>query len=123
MTFKSPQDIYNLLTSLNIQDKEQLICFSIRGRQTLLSKHIIHVGEKNHLHLDLKKLFTSPILSGADAMISAHNHPNGVVYPSQADILTTRRIKQVSTLLNIPLIDHIIFTQDSFFSFSENNLL
>lgn len=123
MNINSPIDIHKHLNTRIFLDQEHLICFSIQAHRSLITQHLVHIGTETHLLVDLQKLFLTPILVKADSIIIAHNHPNGVVYPSQADIETTLRIKKTGKLLNIPLLDHIIFTKELFYSFSENNLI
>jgi DNA repair protein RadC len=53
----------------------------------------------------------------------AHNHPSGTLKPSEADIKITARLKGVLDLLECKLIDHVILTKESYYSFSENDIL
>lgn len=60
---------------------------------------------------------------GATGLILAHNHPSGDVRPSQKDIIFTKDIKQKLKSLDMILLDHIIISKNSYFSFYEDNLL
>lgn len=57
------------------------------------------------------------------SVILAHNHPGGSVKPSGPDISVTRKIKECLKTLNITVHDHIIITDDSWYSFAENGAL
>lgn len=59
----------------------------------------------------------------AGAVIMAHNHPGDSPSPSQADVQTTQAVLEALKPLNISLADHIITGNDSYYSFSANNLL
>jgi DNA repair protein RadC len=59
----------------------------------------------------------------AAAVILAHNHPSGVLEPSQADELITQRLKEALALLDVRVLDHIIIGDGQSFSFSEHGLL
>jgi DNA repair protein RadC len=51
----------------------------------------------------------------------AHNHPSGSLKPSQADINLTKELKDWGNFLHIPLLDHIILTSESYFSFANES--
>jgi DNA repair protein RadC len=51
--------------------------------------------------------------------VIAPNHPSGNIEPSQEDVEITRRIKNAGTILGIELLDHIIFTENKYYSFLE----
>ena len=52
-----------------------------------------------------------------------HNHPSGDPTPSKQDVIMTRRIKEVSDLIDIPLIDHIVIGDKRYTSFKQKGLL
>ena len=56
-------------------------------------------------------------------IVCAHNHPSGNVEPSPEDKALTRRLKDAGTLLGISLLDHIVFTEESYYSFLEDGAL
>lgn len=53
----------------------------------------------------------------ASGIVIAHNHPSGNLNPSEQDITLTNRIKQICQLLDTKLLDHLILTEDSYYSF------
>ena len=59
----------------------------------------------------------------AKSVILSHNHPSGSVIPSRADIEVTLKLKKVLDILEIRLLDHIIITRDSYYSFLEEGIL
>ena len=52
-----------------------------------------------------------------------HNHPSNNVYPSKEDIRFTNSLLKISKLQGIPLLDHIIVGENTYYSFYENNML
>jgi DNA repair protein RadC len=52
------------------------------------------------------------------AIIISHNHPTGVLKPSQADILLTEKIREAAKLLDIELLDHLIVSNEGYYSFA-----
>ncbi|SDM05522.1 DNA repair protein RadC [Catalinimonas alkaloidigena] len=72
---------------------------------------------------DPKVIFNVALEHRASALILAHNHPSGNLTPSQADRQLTKRLKDGGHLLEIPVLDHIIFTDHQYLSFADENLL
>ena len=60
---------------------------------------------------------------GAARIWFSHNHPSGTLHPSEADKAITRRIKEASKTLDISVLDHLIITDEDFYSFADNGLL
>lgn len=72
---------------------------------------------------DPKMVFQAAILANASSIILAHNHPSGNLKPSQADRNLTKKLKAAAELLDIELLDHLILTEESYFSFADEGLL
>ncbi len=72
---------------------------------------------------DPKLIFVAALKAGATGIILSHNHPSGNLHPSQADIDLTRKIKEGGKWLEIQLLDHIIITSESYYSFADEGLL
>ncbi|MEJ6979419.1 JAB domain-containing protein [Pedobacter sp. P351] len=72
---------------------------------------------------DPKVIFSIALKACASSIILSHNHPSGNLKPSQADLNLTRKIKNGGELLDIAVLDHIILTADSYFSFADEGLI
>jgi DNA repair protein RadC len=72
---------------------------------------------------DPKVIFSIALKACASSIILSHNHPSGNLKPSQADLNLTRKIKSGGELLDIAVLDHIILTSDSYFSFADEGIL
>ncbi len=72
---------------------------------------------------DPKLIFKAALDHLASAVILAHNHPSGNRRPSQADISLTRKLREAGTLLDLPILDHLIFTEDGYYSFADEGML
>ncbi len=59
----------------------------------------------------------------ATSIIICHNHPSGNLKPSNADIELTKIIKEGCSYFNINLIDHIILTEEGYFSFGDEGII
>ena len=72
---------------------------------------------------DPKMIFKFALEQLASGMILSHNHPSGNLTPSQADKDLTRRLRDAGKLLDIPVLDHLIFTDKAYFSFADEGIL
>ncbi|WP_259016137.1 RadC family protein [Emticicia fluvialis] len=71
---------------------------------------------------DPKIIFKCAIEYLASAIILVHNHPSGNLTPSQADKDLTRRVKEAGRLLDVPVLDHLIFGDNGYFSFADEGI-
>mgnify|MGYP002783556673 CR=1 FL=1 len=76
-------------------------------------------GGLNSCVADARLVLQAAILSNASAVVLVHNHPSGALVPSNADRNLTRNLSQALQLVNIKVVDHIILTRDSYFSFAD----
>jgi len=72
---------------------------------------------------DPKIIFKSAIEYLASAIILVHNHPSGNLTPSQADKDLTKKVKEAGRLLDIPILDHLIFGDNGYYSFADQGIL
>lgn len=72
---------------------------------------------------DPRLIFKQAIDHLASAIILMHNHPSGNLQPSQADKDLTRKLKEAGRILDIPVLDHLIFTDKAYYSFADEGVL
>ncbi|MBE7172487.1 MAG: JAB domain-containing protein [Williamsia sp.] len=72
--------------------------------------------------VDPKIIFATVLKARATSVILAHNHPSGSLQPSQADIDLTKKLKDGSALLDVSVLDHLIVTPFSYYSFADEGL-
>jgi DNA repair protein RadC len=72
---------------------------------------------------DIRIIFQAAIKANASGLIICHCHPSGNLNPSESDIKLTQKIKEAGNLMDIQLLDHLILTSESYYSFSDNGLL
>jgi DNA repair protein RadC len=73
--------------------------------------------------VDIRIILKQAIESLASSIILCHNHPSGNLKPSNEDILLTRKCKDAALLLDIKLLDHLIFNENKYFSFCDEGML
>lgn len=73
--------------------------------------------------VDSRLIFKTALQHHATSLILTHNHPSGKLQPSEADISITKKIKLAGQQLDIPILDHIIISENGFYSFGDNGIL
>ena len=107
----------------NIEYCEKFYVMLLNRRNALLGVAFISEGSVGGTIADPKKIFQIALKANASAIILAHNHPSGKPSPSATDEALTKKCKETGTFLDLPVIDHIIVTKDSFFSFADEGLI
>lgn len=69
--------------------------------------------------MDSRVIFSIALKATATSLILAHNHPSGNLRPSSEDLRITEKLKQAAKLLDIELHDHLIITENGYFSMAE----
>ncbi len=93
-------------------------------RQANLVKHLkISIGGLSATVADPKIIFKHALEYLASSIIVVHNHPSGNLQPSESDQFLTKKLKNAAQLLDIHFMDHLIFTNEGFFSFAEKGML
>jgi DNA repair protein RadC len=103
--------------------QEYLLCITLDWANRIINKRVITIGLLNQSLVHPREVFVDAIVDRSNSIILVHNHPSWIITPSHEDKVITDRIKQVSEIVLIKLLDHIIITQDDYFSFKENFLL
>lgn len=104
-------------------DREMMVVMSLDAKNTPIAVEVVAVGGIDNCVIDVRNIFKHAVISNASNIICFHNHPSGIPEPSEDDKAITRRIKEAGILLGIPLIDHIIVGNDSYYSLEEHKEL
>ncbi|MBC8054237.1 MAG: DNA repair protein RadC [Sphingobacteriaceae bacterium] len=118
------KDIFNLMhryfADLN---HEELWIVLLNRANNVQSQHLISKGGQAGTVADPKIIFQAALENHAASIILSHNHPSGNLKPSQADINLTRKLRDAGQLLDISVLDHVIFTNTSYFSFADEGMI
>lgn len=121
---KSSQDVYEALKGeLLDQQHEEFWILLLKRNNEVIRKVQISKGGISGTVVDAKVLFKHALDHRASSLILIHNHPSGNNTPSQADLKLTKKMKEAGALIDIPVLDHLIFCNDSYFSFADESLL
>ncbi|MFN5633283.1 MAG: RadC family protein [Flavobacteriia bacterium] len=72
---------------------------------------------------DGKMIFKAAIENSAHGLILVHNHPSGQLFPSDSDKNLTRKMVQFGSFIDLPILDHLIFADNGYFSFADQGIL
>jgi len=98
-----------------------LLCLNNNNR--VVGKELVSKGDTNFAFVDTKVVGMAALRHDATKVILAHNHPSGTLEPSNEDRQMTAQIMLALMGMHIPLIDHIIFTPNDYYSFYQNREL
>lgn len=116
------QDIYEIIgPEIADLSHEEFWIVMLNRRNAVLSHQLVSKGGMTGTVVDPKVLFGIALREKATALAIAHNHPSGQLKPSQGDIQITKQIKEAGKVLNIDIIDHIIVTDQGYYSFADTN--
>ena len=119
----SPADAANLLMSeMMLLEQEHLRIILLDTRNRVIQTPTIYIGSLNTSVVRVGELFRPAIRENAAAIIVTHNHPSGDPTPSPEDVNVTRQIVKAGKLLDIELLDHVIFGRQRFCSLKERGL-
>lgn len=117
-------DIFELMSPL-VGDlpNEEFWVLSVNQASRIIKKVRISVGGINETSADVRLIMRVLIETGASQCVAIHNHPSGNVRPSEEDKRLTDKLRKASEIFNIRLIDHVIITKGSYFSFMDDGLI
>lgn len=118
------EDIYKLFRlKVKKEKQEKLFAIFLNTKNEIIHYEVVFIGTQNKSITHPREIFHAAIKNSAVKLLIVHNHPTGDVTPSKEDILFTKNIKDIGKLMQIPLIDHIIIGETTFFSFFDNQML
>lgn len=103
--------------------KEHFIALYLDGAHQVVSFSVVSIGTATSCLVHPRELYQQAILSGAVAVIVAHNHPSGNLSPSKEDHRITQQLARAGELIGIQLLDHVVFTDEGYTSFVERGWL
>ena len=95
----------------------------LNRQNQILGYHQLSKGGMTGAVVDVRVIFQVALKASCTSIIIAHNHPSGNLDVSDADRKITNQIKQAGVFLDIPLLDHLIMTTDSYLSMADEGLL
>lgn len=122
--FRTSADVLRYMRPL-VQDltHEESWALLLNNNARLIHVARLSTGGLAETMVDARMLLKQALLHDATCFILVHNHPSGRVQPSRQDEELTQRVKRAADTMNIRMIDHVIVTEEDYFSFAENGKL
>ncbi|MFT5231035.1 MAG: DNA repair protein RadC [Saprospiraceae bacterium] len=120
----SSQSVFHIMQPiLGDLPHEEFWVIYVNNSNKVLRKLQLSKGGITGTLVDVRLAFKSALEIGAVAILLVHNHPSGTLRPSAADKNLTDKIKTAGLSLDVKVLDHIIITEDAYFSFADEGLM
>lgn len=125
----SPDDVYAIMQRILLrenkidQEKEHFWVIGMNLAGYLLYVELVSLGSVKETVVEPMNVFRIAVMKNASKIIMVHNHPSGILTPSDEDKELTDRLIQVGRILNITVADHLIITPNSYVSFEAMGLM
>jgi DNA repair protein RadC len=104
-------------------DHEEFWILLLNRSNKVIDKFMASKGGITGTVIDVRSIMKNGVEKVATSMILCHNHPSGNLTPSDADLQITRKLKDAGKIMDIQVLDHLIITQNGYFSFADNGVL
>ena len=123
ITIRDADSVYSYLkVELENEIQEHFVVLFLNVKLKLIKKENLFLGGESSSLVDINFIFKKAIACGAKKIICIHNHPSGDPTPSKEDVALTNKIREISKIVQIDLLDHIIIGKDDYFSFAKIGL-
>lgn len=120
----SSKDIYELMQPLIVALRnEEFWVVAINNASRIIKKVQVSVGGIDQTSADVRLIMRVLIDTGASQFAAVHNHPSGNPKPSNDDRKLTEQLKKAAALFNIRMMDHVIITNDGYYSFCDEGMI
>ncbi len=121
---QTSRDAFEIFRSI-IGDRpyEEFWIILLNRANKVIKKCNISEGGISGTVVDPKKVFKISLDNHASSIILGHNHPSGVVTPSEADCKITKKLRDAGAMLEVMVLDHIIIGEDNYYSFADEGAL
>lgn len=120
---KHPIDVFTLVRHYADRKQERFISISMNGAHEVIAVRIVTIGLVNKTIVHPREVFADIIADRAAAFCVAHNHPSGSLEGSKDDDKITCRLQSAALILGLQFVDHIIFSETSWWSYRQNKRL
>ncbi|MEQ9265035.1 MAG: JAB domain-containing protein [Balneolaceae bacterium] len=123
----TPEKAYEVFIEIwdmdTINYREEFVVLLLNNSKRVVGWSKISTGGSNATIVEPAMIFQVALLSHANSMILAHNHPSGRMEASSADTSLTKRLKEIGNILGIRIDDHLIISPYSFVSMNREKVL
>jgi DNA repair protein RadC len=122
MKIETPADVLPLIRHYADRKQEHFISVTINGANEVINVRVVSIGLIDRTPVHPREVFADAVVDRASGIVVAHNHPAGCLEPSSLDTEVTQQLRKAGDLMGIPLLDHIIFNRNGYFSFLESGV-
>lgn len=122
-SISSPSDIYEQVKHFADEESETFVVMALNGAYEIIYTKSVSRGLINRTIVHPREVFSDAIKERAVAIALIHNHPSGNVEPSADDKNVTKRLQAAGELIGIKILDHLIISEEGYFSFMEHGLM
>jgi DNA repair protein RadC len=124
ISFRNPSEVARIYQPLlGHRDKESFFVVLLNSAMKRIIDFEVSRGTLDSSIVHPRDVFNLAIRNMAKGIIVIHNHPSGVLQPSEADLEITDRLVQAGELLGINVYDHIILSENNYYSLKENGFI
>ena len=126
---QNSEDIYSVMQRILMREekvdrgREHFWTISLDNSNKILNIELVSMGSFNATIVEPMEVFSVPLQKRAVHLVLVHNHPSGTLKPSDADKDITDRLIQVGRIMKVLVLDHLIITESSYYSFANSGLL
>ncbi len=123
------EDIYSVMQRILMREekvdrgREHFWTISLDNANKILNIELVSMGSFRATIVEPMEVFSVPLQKRAVRLVLVHNHPSGTLKPSESDKDVTNHLIQVGNIMNVFVIDHLIITESSYYSFANSGLL
>jgi DNA repair protein RadC len=121
--FDSPALVYGAFKHDIDPFQEELWVVVLNPKLRIIKRFLVSKGDENSVRIRPSNIFRTVLMTGATRFMICHSHPSGDSDPSADDNYFTEKIKEGSALLGLSFIDHVIFTDEQFYSYERERKL
>ncbi|PID82745.1 MAG: hypothetical protein CSB15_01460 [Clostridiales bacterium] len=119
--FNTPENIFNYVkNNVKFSCKEYFLVIALNSKLEEIATEIISVGTQTRTLVNPREVYSFALKKSAHRIVVCHNHPSGHLKPSDLDLEITKRLVDAGKTIGIELIDHIIISNNSYYSLKYN---
>jgi DNA repair protein RadC len=129
ITIKNSRDIYDVMQRILLREqkvdrrREHFWTISLDNALKILNIELVSMGSFKSTVVEPMEVFSIPLQKRAASLVLVHNHPAGILIPSPTDEDLTDQLIQVGLIMHVPILDHLIISETSYYSFKNAGLL
>ncbi len=120
-SLRTAEDIYQYMRYVFYEKKQEYFyCLYLNPRSEVIERRLLFMGTINRSVVHPREIFKYAYLNSASSIVCVHNHPSGNISPSREDIRLTEALVELGKVNAIPVVDHVIIGNSTYYSFYED---